>query len=60
MGICLLEWITWRRLKRMRRADEPAFLSTALAVLLVNSILAIDSQTDMFTNSNDLPNKLYP
>ncbi len=41
IGICLLEWSTWRRLKRMRRVDAAAFLSTALAVLLVNSILAV-------------------
>lgn len=41
IGICLLEWSTWRRLKRMRRVDAAAFLSTAVAVLLVNSILAV-------------------
>jgi SulP family sulfate permease len=41
IGICLLEWSTWRRLKRMRRVDAAAFLSTAIAVLLVNSILAV-------------------
>jgi SulP family sulfate permease len=41
IGICLLEWSTWRRLKRMRKVDAAAFLSTALAVLLVNSILAV-------------------
>jgi SulP family sulfate permease len=41
IGICLLEWSTWRRLKRMRRVDAGAFLVTAVAVLLVNSILAV-------------------
>lgn len=41
IGICLLEWSTWRRLKRMRKVDAAAFLSTAVAVLVVNSILAV-------------------
>jgi sulfate permease, SulP family len=41
VGICLLEWSTWRRLARMRKVDAFAFLSTALAVLLVNAVLAI-------------------
>jgi SulP family sulfate permease len=41
IGICLLEWSTWRRLKRMRRVDAAAFLSTAIAVLVVNAVLAV-------------------
>ena len=41
IGICLLEWSTWRRLKRMRRVDAAAFLSTAIAVLIVNAVLAV-------------------
>jgi sulfate permease, SulP family len=41
VGICLLEWSTWRRLARMRKVDAFAFLSTALAVLLVNAVLAV-------------------
>ncbi len=41
IGVCLLEWSTWRRLKRMRRVDAGAFVVTAVAVLLVNSILAV-------------------
>jgi SulP family sulfate permease len=41
IGICLLEWSTWRRLKRMRKVDAAAFLSTALAVLVVNAVLAV-------------------
>jgi SulP family sulfate permease len=41
IGICLLEWSTWRRLKRMRKVDAAAFLSTALAVLIVNAVLAV-------------------
>jgi SulP family sulfate permease len=41
IGICLLEWSTWRRLNRMRRVDALAFLSTAIAVLMVNAVLAV-------------------
>ena len=41
IGICLLEWSTWRRLPRMRRVDALAFLSTAAAVLVVNAVLAV-------------------
>jgi SulP family sulfate permease len=41
IGLCLLEWSTWRRLSRMRRVDVCAFLATALAVLLVNAVLAV-------------------
>src|SRR5437764_1442229 len=41
IGICLLEWGTWRRLPKMRRVDALAFLSTAAAVLVVNAILAV-------------------
>jgi SulP family sulfate permease len=41
IGICLLEWSTWRRLLRMRRTDALAFLSTATAVLVVNAVLAV-------------------
>jgi len=41
MGICLLDWSTWKRLPRMRRADGAAFLATAAAVLLVNAVAAI-------------------
>ncbi len=41
IGICLLEWSTWRRLPKMRRVDALAFLTTAISVLLVNAILAV-------------------
>jgi SulP family sulfate permease len=41
MGICLLEWSTWRRLPKMRRIDAAAFLATALAVLIVNAVAAV-------------------
>jgi len=41
MGFCLLEWSTWRRLHRMRRTDALAFLTTAVAVLMVNAVAAV-------------------
>lgn len=41
IGICLLEWSTWRRLPRMRRVDALGFLSTAAAVLVVNAVAAV-------------------
>jgi SulP family sulfate permease len=41
IGICLLEWSTWRRLRRMRRVDSAAFLVTSIAVLLVNAVAAV-------------------
>lgn len=41
IGLCLLEWSTWRRLARMRRVDAAAFLTTSVAVLAVNAVLAV-------------------
>jgi SulP family sulfate permease len=41
VGICLLEWGTWRRLSRMTKIDSGAFLSTAFATLLVNAVVAV-------------------
>jgi SulP family sulfate permease len=41
IGICLLEWSTWRRLRHMRKVDAAAFLGTAVAVLVVNAVLAV-------------------
>jgi len=41
MGICLLDWSTWRRLPRMRRIDAAAFLVTAFAVLVTNAVAAV-------------------
>jgi sulfate permease, SulP family len=41
IGICLLEWGTWRRLPKMGRIDALGFLSTAAAVLVVNAVLAV-------------------
>jgi SulP family sulfate permease len=41
IGLCLLEWSTWRRLPKMRRLDASAFLATAIAVLVVNAVLAV-------------------
>ncbi|MEP7362501.1 MAG: SulP family inorganic anion transporter [Acidobacteriota bacterium] len=41
VGLCLLEWSTWRRLPRMRKLDASAFLTTALAVQMVNAVAAV-------------------
>ncbi len=41
MGICLLEWSTWRRLPKMRKLDAAAFLTTAFAVLVTNAVAAV-------------------
>lgn len=41
MGFCLLDWSTWRRLPKMRRADAVAFLMTAFAVLFLNAVAAV-------------------
>ncbi len=41
VGICLLEWGTWRRLKVMRPMDSAAFLATAIFTLFVNAVAAV-------------------
>jgi sulfate permease, SulP family len=41
IGICLLEWGTWRRLPRMSRLDAAAFLGTAIGVLVMNAVYAV-------------------
>jgi SulP family sulfate permease len=41
VGICLLEWSTWKRLRKMRRIDAAAFLVTCLSVLVVNAVIAV-------------------
>ena len=41
MGLCLLDWGTWRRLPKMRMVDAGAFLVTAAGVLVVNAIAAV-------------------
>jgi SulP family sulfate permease len=41
MGLCLLDWSTWRRLHKMSRIDALAFLSTAISVVLVNAVFAV-------------------
>ena len=41
MGLCLLDWSTWRRLPKMNTLDAAAFLSTAAAVLVVNAVMAV-------------------
>jgi SulP family sulfate permease len=41
VGARLLDWGTWRRLRKMRRVDAAGFVTTAFAVLLVNAIAAV-------------------
>ena len=41
VGICLLEWGTWRRLPKMRRVDAAAFLSAALLTMLWSPVGAV-------------------
>jgi SulP family sulfate permease len=41
MGVCLLEWSTWRRLPRMRIADSASFLITTISSLMINAVVAI-------------------
>lgn len=41
VGLCLLEWSTWHRLRRMRRVDAAAFLVTTVATLTVNAVAAV-------------------
>lgn len=41
MGLCLLDWSTWRRIPLMRPVDAAAFLATALSVLFVNAVAAV-------------------
>jgi SulP family sulfate permease len=41
MGLCLLDWSTWRRLPKMSRTDAAAFLVTAISVLAVKAVLAV-------------------
>lgn len=41
VGICLLEWGTWRRLPKMKPVDALGFLTTAAATLVVNAVLAV-------------------
>jgi len=41
VGICLLEWSTWKRLPKMRRLDAAAFLVTSISVLVVNAVIAV-------------------
>ncbi len=41
IGICLLEWGTWRRLPKMSSVDALGFLTTAAATLVVNAVLAV-------------------
>jgi SulP family sulfate permease len=48
MGLCLLDWSAWHRLKKMSRADAAAFLATAGSVLAVNAVLAVAIGCSMY------------
>ena len=41
VGICLLEWSTWRRLHKMRLVDAGAFLVTCFATLVTSAVYAV-------------------
>lgn len=41
VGICLLEWSTWRRLPKMRTSEAAAFLVTLIAALVTNAVIAV-------------------
>jgi len=41
VGICLLEWSTWRRLPLMRSSESFAFLVTCFATLFANAVVAV-------------------
>ena len=41
MGVRLMEWTMWRRLAKMGRVDAAAFLSTSVAALFTNAVLAV-------------------
>ncbi len=41
VGGRLLDWSTWRRLRKMRLVDSLAFASTAFLVLVVNAVAAV-------------------
>jgi SulP family sulfate permease len=47
MGLCLLDWSAWHRLKKMSRVDLAAFLATALSVP-VNAVLAVAIGCSMY------------
>ncbi len=41
MGVRLMEWSTWSRLHKMRLLDAAAFLTTSVAALVSNAVLAV-------------------
>jgi SulP family sulfate permease len=41
VGLCLMDWGTWKRLPRMRRVDAAAFVVTMLGVICFNAVAAI-------------------
>lgn len=48
VGVCLLDWSTWRRLPKMRRVDGAAFLSTAVVVVAFNAVAAVAIGCSMY------------
>jgi SulP family sulfate permease len=52
VGLSLLEWSTWRRLRRMRRLDAIAFLGTAAAVLTTNAVAAVAIGCSLYVARN--------
>lgn len=43
MGVALLNWSAWKRIRLMRREEAGAFILTAFATLLVNAVAAVAS-----------------
>jgi MFS superfamily sulfate permease-like transporter len=41
MGVCLLDWSTWRRLLLIRSVDAAAFFVTAAGMLVINPVAAV-------------------
>jgi SulP family sulfate permease len=41
VGLCLLDWGTWRRLPKMRLSDRAAFVVTAVSILTLNAVVAV-------------------
>jgi SulP family sulfate permease len=48
IGVCLLDWSTWRRLHHMRRVDATAFLVTAFSVVALNAVFAVAAGCAIF------------
>jgi SulP family sulfate permease len=48
MGLCLLDWSAWHRLRKMSRVDATAFLATAGGVLTINPVLAVAAWCSLY------------